>query len=56
MSLLNPLHKLNNSYGLFCYGKLTGYGGGIEHRQWLLNHERLMRMKQVAKLAGWQGN
>jgi methylated-DNA-[protein]-cysteine S-methyltransferase len=31
-------------------GKLTGYGGGIERKQWLLNHERLMRMKQSVKL------
>jgi O6-methylguanine-DNA--protein-cysteine methyltransferase len=25
-------------------GSLTGYGGGIERKRWLLDHERQMRM------------
>jgi methylated-DNA-[protein]-cysteine S-methyltransferase len=47
VSIIVPCHRVVGASG-----KLTGYGGGIERKQWLLNHERLMRMKQAAKLAG----
>jgi hypothetical protein len=26
--------------------RAIGYGGGLERKQWLLDHERLSRMKQ----------
>jgi methylated-DNA-[protein]-cysteine S-methyltransferase len=41
ISIVVPCHRV-----IGANGKLTGYGGGIERKQWLLNHERLMRMKQ----------
>lgn len=40
VSIVVPCHRV-----IGANGKLTGYGGGIERKQWLLNHERLMRMK-----------
>jgi methylated-DNA-[protein]-cysteine S-methyltransferase len=40
ISIVVPCHRV-----IGANGKLTGYGGGIERKQWLLNHERLMRMK-----------
>jgi methylated-DNA-[protein]-cysteine S-methyltransferase len=45
VSIIVPCHRVVGASG-----KLTGYGGGIERKQWLLNHERLMRMKQAAEL------
>jgi methylated-DNA-[protein]-cysteine S-methyltransferase len=45
VSIIVPCHRV-----IGASGKLTGYGGGIERKQWLLNHERLMRMKQLAKI------
>jgi methylated-DNA-[protein]-cysteine S-methyltransferase len=45
VSIIVPCHRV-----IGANGKLTGYGGGIERKQWLLNHERLMRMKQLAEL------
>jgi methylated-DNA-[protein]-cysteine S-methyltransferase len=45
ISIVVPCHRV-----IGANGKLTGYGGGIERKQWLLNHERLMRMKQSVKL------
>jgi methylated-DNA-[protein]-cysteine S-methyltransferase len=45
ISIIVPCHRV-----IGANGKLTGYGGGIERKQWLLNHERLMRMKQSVKL------
>jgi methylated-DNA-[protein]-cysteine S-methyltransferase len=47
VSIIVPCHRV-----IGANGKLTGYGGGIERKQWLLNHECLMRMKQAAKIAG----
>jgi methylated-DNA-[protein]-cysteine S-methyltransferase len=41
MSIIVPCHRV-----IAANGKLTGYGGGIERKQWLLNHERLTHMKQ----------
>jgi methylated-DNA-[protein]-cysteine S-methyltransferase len=35
LSLVVPCHRVVGSSG-----HLTGYGGGIEHKQWLLAHER----------------
>jgi methylated-DNA-[protein]-cysteine S-methyltransferase len=45
VSIIVPCHRVVGASG-----KLTGYGGGIERKQWLLNHERLLRMKQAAEL------
>ncbi|MGB8699457.1 MAG: methylated-DNA--[protein]-cysteine S-methyltransferase, partial [Thermosynechococcaceae cyanobacterium] len=45
VSIIVPCHRV-----IGANGKLTGYGGGIERKQWLLNHERLTRMKQSVKL------
>ncbi len=45
VSIIVPCHRV-----IGANGKLTGYGGGIERKQWLLNHERLMRMKQFAQI------
>jgi methylated-DNA-[protein]-cysteine S-methyltransferase len=45
VSIIVPCHRV-----IGANGKLTGYGGGIERKQWLLNHERLMRMKQASQL------
>lgn len=36
VAILVPCHRVIGSSGA-----LTGYGGGIERKQWLLNHERL---------------
>jgi methylated-DNA-[protein]-cysteine S-methyltransferase len=44
VSIVVPCHRV-----IGANGKLTGYGGGIERKQWLLSHERLIRMKQAAK-------
>jgi methylated-DNA-[protein]-cysteine S-methyltransferase len=44
VSIVVPCHRV-----IGVNGKLTGYGGGVERKQWLLSHERLMRMKQAAK-------
>lgn len=41
LSIVVPCHRV-----IGANGKLTGYGGGIERKQWLLNHERSIRMKQ----------
>lgn len=35
VSIVVPCHRV-----IGANGKLTGYGGGIERKQWLLNHER----------------
>lgn len=40
ISIIVPCHRV-----IGASGKLTGYGGGLEHKQWLLTHERLTRMK-----------
>ena len=34
-----PCHRVIGSNG-----SLTGYGGGIERKRWLLDHERQMRL------------
>jgi methylated-DNA-[protein]-cysteine S-methyltransferase len=44
VSIVVPCHRV-----IGANGKLTGYGGGIERKQWLLSHERLMQMKQAAQ-------
>ena len=41
VSIIVPCHRV-----IGANGKLRGYGGGIERKQWLLNHERFIRMKQ----------
>ena len=41
VSIVVPCHRVISTTG-----KLTGYGGGLERKQWLLDHERLSRMKQ----------
>jgi methylated-DNA-[protein]-cysteine S-methyltransferase len=41
VSIIVPCHRV-----IGANGKLTGYGGGIERKQWLLNHECLIFMKQ----------
>ena len=41
VSIVVPCHRV-----IAANGKLTGYGGGIERKQWLLNHERFICMKQ----------
>lgn len=41
VSIVVPCHRVIGTTG-----KLTGYGGGLERKQWLLDHERLSRMKQ----------
>jgi methylated-DNA-[protein]-cysteine S-methyltransferase len=45
VSIIVPCHRV-----IGASGKLTGYGGGIERKQWLLNHERLVRMKKLAEI------
>lgn len=40
VSIVVPCHRV-----IGANGKLTGYGGGLERKQWLLDHERLTRMK-----------
>jgi methylated-DNA-[protein]-cysteine S-methyltransferase len=45
VSIIVPCHRV-----IGANGQLTGYGGGIERKQWLLNHERLICMKQSVKL------
>jgi methylated-DNA-[protein]-cysteine S-methyltransferase len=38
VSIVIPCHRVIGSDG-----SLTGYGGGLERKQWLLEHERTMR-------------
>jgi methylated-DNA-[protein]-cysteine S-methyltransferase len=38
VSIVIPCHRIIGSDG-----SLTGYGGGLERKQWLLEHERNMR-------------
>jgi methylated-DNA-[protein]-cysteine S-methyltransferase len=40
LSIIVPCHRV-----IGANRKLTGYGGGIDRKQWLLNHERLICMK-----------
>jgi methylated-DNA-[protein]-cysteine S-methyltransferase len=40
LSIVVPCHRV-----IGANGTLTGYGGGIERKQWLINHERFLRMK-----------
>ncbi|NJL48864.1 MAG: methylated-DNA--[protein]-cysteine S-methyltransferase [Leptolyngbyaceae cyanobacterium SM2_5_2] len=39
ISIIVPCHRV-----IGANGRLTGYGGGLERKQWLLDHERLTRM------------
>jgi methylated-DNA-[protein]-cysteine S-methyltransferase len=41
LSIIVPCHRVIGTNG-----KLTGYGGGLECKQWLLDHERFIRMQQ----------
>lgn len=41
LAIVVPCHRV-----IGANGKLTGYGGGLERKQWLLNHERLVWLKQ----------
>ena len=43
VSIIIPCHRV-----IGANGKLTGYGGGIQRKQWLLNHEYDICMKQSA--------
>jgi methylated-DNA-[protein]-cysteine S-methyltransferase len=38
ISIIVPCHRV-----IGANGKLTGYGGGIERKQWLVHHEQLNR-------------
>ncbi|WP_416666490.1 methylated-DNA--[protein]-cysteine S-methyltransferase [Egbenema bharatensis] len=38
VSIIVPCHRV-----IGANGKLTGYGGGVERKQWLLNHERVIK-------------
>jgi methylated-DNA-[protein]-cysteine S-methyltransferase len=40
ISIVVPCHRV-----IGANGRLTGYGGGLGRKQWLLNHERLTSMK-----------
>jgi len=42
ISIVVPCHRV-----IGANGKLTGYGGGLERKQWLLHHERLTLMKKT---------
>jgi methylated-DNA-[protein]-cysteine S-methyltransferase len=46
LSLVVPCHRLVGSDGA-----LTGYGGGIERKRWLLDHERRHSSKIAARRA-----
>jgi methylated-DNA-[protein]-cysteine S-methyltransferase len=37
LSIVVPCHRV-----IGAKGQLTGYGGGVDRKQWLLNHERLI--------------
>jgi methylated-DNA-[protein]-cysteine S-methyltransferase len=45
LSIIVPCHRV-----IGANGKLTGYGGGIERKQWLLNHEHSVSLKQLVKV------
>jgi methylated-DNA-[protein]-cysteine S-methyltransferase len=47
VSIIVPCHRV-----IGANGKLTGYGGGLEHKQWLLSHERLTCMNSQISLGG----
>ena len=40
ISIVVPCHRV-----IGANGRLTGYGGGLERKQWLLNHERLITLQ-----------
>jgi AraC family transcriptional regulator of adaptative response/methylated-DNA-[protein]-cysteine methyltransferase len=42
VSIVIPCHRV-----IGADGSLTGYGGGIKRKQWLLEHEGSMRSQQV---------
>ncbi|MBE9075970.1 methylated-DNA--[protein]-cysteine S-methyltransferase [Romeria aff. gracilis LEGE 07310] len=43
VSIIVPCHRI-----IGANGNLTGYGGGIERKRWLLDHERCIRAKQLS--------
>ena len=45
VSIIVPCHRV-----IGANGKLTGYGGGIERKQWLLKHEDDICMKLLSNL------
>jgi methylated-DNA-[protein]-cysteine S-methyltransferase len=46
ISILVPCHRV-----IGADGSLTGYGGGLERKQWLLAHEGLHRFGRPAKIS-----
>lgn len=47
ISIIVPCHRV-----IGVNGKLTGYGGGVERKQWLIHHEHNISMKQPMVLEG----
>ena len=41
ISIVIPCHRV-----VGCTGKLTGYGGGMDRKRWLLNHEASVKSEQ----------
>jgi AraC family transcriptional regulator, regulatory protein of adaptative response / methylated-DNA-[protein]-cysteine methyltransferase len=50
LPIIIPCHRVINSGG-----KLGGYSGGLERKQWLLNHEKKRSSEQDAVLGGYSG-
>jgi methylated-DNA-[protein]-cysteine S-methyltransferase len=48
VAIVIPCHRV-----IGADGSLTGYGGGLERKQWLLNHERKHRTEAVGTLDLW---
>ena len=47
ISVFIPCHRV-----IGASGSLTGYAGGVIHKKWLLNHERIIRERTPAVLQG----
>ncbi len=45
ISIIVPCHRV-----IGANGTLTGYGGGIERKKWLLEHESRCRMPQAGRI------
>lgn len=48
IAIVVPCHRV-----LGADGSLTGYGGGLERKRWLLDHERAVRGKQTRLPWSW---
>jgi len=51
IALVIPCHRV-----IGADGSLTGYGGGLEMKTWLLDHERTVVERGLVQAAGYAGS